>query len=812
MTSEGEDSIRFYFRTPKPEPNPCSVSFSSSPQKKNQIADYDSIAYISFHRALSYISTSNFCTMSFHEDSFDALFSPQSVAVIGASTKPGKVGHDIFANILKGGFTGVLYPVNPKARSVSSIKAYPSISDVPDSVDLAMIILPPNAAILAVQASIDKGVKAIVIVSAGFREVGGAGLDIENQIVKLCKDAGVRLVGPNCLGVINPSSSIQLNASFSTRMPKAGNISFISQSGALCTAVLDFAAEMDFGFSKFISIGNKADVDELDLLRYFHQDEETDVIMIYLEELRRGGSEFINAVKKITCGDTRPTPILVIKSGRTLAGAAAAASHTGALAGTEGVYDAIFKQAGIIRVDNIDELFDFAKTFASKISDNFGNVRRKVVSGNQLAIVTNAGGPGIVATDMTVSSGLKLASFRDDTIETLASHLPNTANLKNPVDVIGDAAGIVHICPGSSPCRSRKMHANFVIPLSLLAADRYEHAISTVVKDEGVDAIMVILTPQSMTNALGTAEAIVRISRRTYKPIVCCFMGVIDVSTGVKYLQEHGVPVFRFPENAARSLGAFYRYSSWLNRQHLAQFDVSHDQEKAAEIIQDCLAQGKTHLGEMDGYKLLECYGFKTMPTKLATTSDEAVAIAEDMGYPVVLKISSPQILHKSDAGGVMVKLKTAEDVREAFDLILERAKDFNPEACIVGVIVQKMAPKGEEVILGSNRYPVFGPLLMFGIGGIFVEVFQDVEFRLAPILRNEARRMISGIKGYRLLKGIRGRPETDIQELEKSLVCLSSMVSNHPEIAEMDINPMRVLPKGEGCVVVDCRMILKEP
>lgn len=427
-------------------------------------------------------------------------------------------------------------------------------------------------------------------------------------------------------------------------------------------------------------------------------------------------------------------------------------------------------------------LFDFAKTFASKIEDGSGKVRQKVVSGNRLAIVTNAGGPGIVATDMTVSAGLKLATFQDGTIETLASHLPNTANLKNPVDVIGDAA-----------------------------ADRYEHAISTVVKDEGVDAIMVILTPQSMTNALGTAEAIVRISRRTYKPIVCCFMGVIDVSKGVKYLQEHCVPVFKFPENAARSLGAFYRYSNWVNRQHLAQFDLHHDTEKAAGIIQDYLAQGKTHLGEVEGYKLLECYGFKTMPTKLAKTSDDAVVIADEIGYPVVMKIASPQILHKSDANGVMVKLKTAEDVREAFDIILERAKDFNPDATIDGIIVQKMAPKGEEVILGANRYPVFGHLLMFGIGGIFVEVFEDVEFRLAPILRNEARRMISGIKGYKLLKGIRGRPETDITEIERSLVSLSDMVTNHPEISEMDINPMRVFPVGEGVAVVDCRMILKE-
>jgi len=408
-------------------------------------------------------------------DNLDAIFSPQSLAVVGASKTPGKVGHDIFVNILKGGYRGTLYPVNPKARSVSSVRAYPTISDIPDSVDLAMVILPPRPALTAVKAAIDKGVKGVVIVSAGFREVGGEGLEIENTIVGLCREAGVRVVGPNCLGVINPLANVRLNASFSARMPKPGNISFISQSGALCTAVLDFAADRDFGFSKFISIGNKADIDELDLLRYFHQDEDTEVIMIYLEELRRG-PEFIEAVKEITSGDIRPTPVLVIKSGRTVAGAQAAASHTGALAGTEGVYDAIFQQSGIIRVDSIDELFDFATAFAYKNESTLGKFRRKVPGGNRVAIVTNAGGPGIVATDMTVTSGLQLAEFKEETIEVLASHLPKTANLQNPVDVIGDA------------------------PM-----DRYENALAAVIRDEGVDGALVILTPQSMTDVLGTA-------------------------------------------------------------------------------------------------------------------------------------------------------------------------------------------------------------------------------------------------------------------------------------------------------------------
>jgi acetyl coenzyme A synthetase (ADP forming)-like protein len=713
-------------------------------------------------------------------DNLDAIFSPQSLAVIGASKTPGKVGHDIFVNILKGGYRGTLYPVNPKARSVSSVRAYPTISDIPDSVDLAMVILPPRPALTAVKEAIDKGIKGMVIVSAGFREVGGEGLEIENTIVGLCREAGVRVVGPNCLGVINPLANVRLNASFSARMPKPGNISFISQSGALCTAVLDFAADRDFGFSKFISIGNKADIDELDLLRYFHKDEDTEVIMIYLEELRRG-PEFIEAVKEITSGDIRPTPVLVIKSGRTAAGAQAAASHTGALAGTEGVYDAIFQQSGIIRVDSIVQLFDFATAFAYKNESALGKFRRKVPAGNRVAIVTNAGGPGIVATDMTVTSGLQLAKFREETIEVLDSHLPKTANLQNPVDVIGDA------------------------PM-----DRYENALAAVIRDEGVDGALVILTPQSMTDVLGTAEAIVRIARRSHKPILCCFMGIIDVSSGVKYLQENGVPVFKFPENAAKAFGALYQYSRWLNRQRMAQFELRHDRQRASQIVQDWLAAGKTHIGELEGIELLKCYGFNVLPNALAKTGDEAAAIAQETGFPVVLKVVSAQILHKSDAGGVVLGLDNTQDVKRAFDDIMSRAAEYDPAAEIDGVLVQKMAPAGSEVILGLNRYPIFGPLLMVGIGGIFVEVFQDVVFRLAPIGRNEARRMIRQIKGFRLFQGFRGRPPADVEIIEKSMVSLSNLATNHPEIVELDINPLLVHDRGEGATAADCRIILK--
>ncbi len=714
-------------------------------------------------------------------EKLDSIFSPRSIAVIGASSTPGKVGHDILANILKGGFTGTVYPVNPGARSILCVKAYKTILDIPDSVDLAIIILPPVPAVTAVEQAINKGIKGVVIVSAGFREVNEQGAIIEKKLVKLCRSAGVPLIGPNCLGVINPLDSVRMNASFSSRMPQAGHISFISQSGALCTAVLDFAADRDFGFSKFISIGNKADIDELDLLRYLHEDLDTDVIMIYLEALGRG-PEFIKAVKEITSGD-RPTPIIAIKSGRTSAGALAAASHTGSLAGSEALYDAIFEQAGIIRVDTIDELFDFATAFACKKESALGKIIRKIPGGRKIAIVTNAGGPGILATDMTMSSGLELAKFSDETIEVLASHLPAAANIHNPVDVIGDAD-----------------------------YDRYENALAAVINDNGVDGALVILTPQSMTDAEGTAKAIVKIARRSSKPILSCFMGIVDVSAGVKYLQEYGYPVYKFPENAAKSFAALFRYSKWLNRQHLAQFQLKHDKARAAKIIKACLDAGKTYLGELEGTEFLQCYGLNVMPTKLAKTAEEAASLASEMKFPVVLKIVSPQIIHKSDAKGVVVGLKDENQVKKAFNEIVSNAAAYDSDAVIEGILVVKMAKPGEEIIIGVNRYPVFGPLLMFGLGGIFVEVFKDVTFRLAPVGRNEARRMVKNIKGYKLLKGFRGRPVADTEAIEKALVSISNMVTDNPEIMEMDINPMIVHEKGGGASVADCRIILKSP
>ncbi|MDY6830903.1 MAG: acetate--CoA ligase family protein [Thermodesulfobacteriota bacterium] len=699
----------------------------------------------------------------------DAIFSPKSVAVLGASTTPGKVGHDLFENILRGRFNGTLYPVNPKADSILCVKAYPSLLEVPDPVDLAMIILPPKATLAAIHDCIEKQVKAVVIVSAGFREVGGEGKQIEEEITVLCRKAGIRVVGPNCLGVINPNSKVRLNASFSRRMPSQGNISFVSQSGALCTAVLDFASDMGVGFSKFISTGNKADVDELDLLTYLHKDPATDVIMMYIEELKRGGQEFVDAVRKIT-SCKNPTPILAIKSGRTGAGAAAASSHTGSIAGSEGVYDAIFAETGIIRVESVNELFDYAGAFAAK----------KFPVGKRIAIVTNAGGPGIVATDMTEVSGLELARFTPETTESLASHLPPTANIHNPVDVIGDAD-----------------------------PERYQAALDAVIRDENTDSALVILTPQSMTNAIKVARVISKIARRTPKPVVCSFMGVIDVSEGVRHLQENHIPVYRFPENAAKAIAALYRSEQWVHRQSLAQFTFSHNKKRARQIFETCRKEGRTYLGELEGNEILACYGFSVLPTKLAETPDQAVAIAKEMEYPVVMKIVSPQIIHKSEAGGVKVGLKTDKEVTAAFDEITAGARAYNPKAHIRGVLVQKFAPAGQEVILGVNRYPGFGHLIMFGLGGIFVELFKDVVFRLAPIGRNNAARMIKSIRSFPMLDGFRGKPKSDVALLQKLLVCLSDMVMDNPEIVELDINPLIVHEQGKGATVADFRMVI---
>lgn len=698
------------------------------------------------------------------------VFSPQTIAVVGASKIQGKVGHDIFQNILYGGYTGTLYPVNPKASSVLSVKAFPSISAIPDQIDLAILIVHPDAALQVSREAVECKVKSMVIVSAGFREVGEKGANIEKEIVDICVKAGIRIVGPNCLGIINTDPKIRLNASFARRMPNNGKIAFISQSGALCTAVLDFAAGRNVGFSKFVSTGNKSDVDEICLLKYLHEDPETEVILMYIEELKRA-QEFIQVAKEIT-GGHKPTPILAIKSGRTEAGAKAASSHTGSIAGTEAVYDAIFHQSGIVRVSTIEDLFNFSIAFAN----------RKLPRSNRVGIVTNAGGPGIVATDVTTLSGLKLAAFSGETTEALRSYLPPTANVTNPVDIIGDA--------------SRK---------------RYKDALSVVTNDENVDGVIVILTPQSMTDIIGTAEAVREINGNSDKPIIAVFMGIVDVSEGVKLLENDGIPVYKFPEEAARAFGALYQHNRWIHRPHLPEINIKAESEKAAGIIKNAIKNKEYYLGEIGGNDILECYGFPVLYTKLAATADEAVEIAKKLDGEVALKIVSPDIMHKSDSGGIALHLKGDDAVKAAFNNIITKVKTINPDASIRGVLVQEIAKPGQEVILGATCYPDAGPLLMFGLGGIFVEIFKDVSFRLAPVTHNGAKAMIKSIKGFPMLQGARGQKPCDLEVVELCLLKLSLLMTENPEIVEIDINPLIVHEKGKGVSVADCRIILNK-
>ena len=700
--------------------------------------------------------------------SIESIMNPKSVAVVGATNRPGSVGLAVFRNILNAGYSGVLYPVNPKARSIQSVKAYPTLADVPDELDLVIIVVPAPVVADVIEEAAEKKVKGAIIITAGFKEIGGKGVEMENQLKELAKNSGIRIVGPNCLGIINTQESCRLNASFATKMPKSGKIAFISQSGALCTAVLDYAEGRDIGFSKFISFGNKADVSEIDILHYLGNDPETDVILMYLEDIS-AGREFLEAAREITW--VKQKPIIAVKSGRSVEGARAAASHTGSLAGSDMTYDAIFRQSGIMRVEGINELFHYAIAFA----------QQPVPKGNRIAIVTNAGGPGIMATDTAIRYGLTLAELSDKTKEKLKANLPPTANISNPVDVIGDAT-----------------HT------------RYEAAIRDVIDDDGVDAAIVILTPQAMTDVHETAEIVPRVASATDKPILCAFMGIVDVSAGIKHLQEHHIPNYTFPEAAVRSMGVMARFGELLRLERRQVRRVAADRETAAQIIHKKLGDNESYyMTETEANEILQCYGFPLLRQRLIREVNQIPAACEEIGFPVVMKISSQDIIHKFDAGGIRLDLNSAEEVEKAYHEIIANAKRFKADAQIQGVLMAKMARKGVEIILGSNKDQKFGPICMFGLGGTLVEAFHDVTFRLAPMWEVSAEIMIDSIKANKILKGTRANPASDIEAIKDCILRLSQMVSDHPEIAELDINPLIVYPEGDGCVVADSRILL---
>jgi len=704
--------------------------------------------------------------------SLDAIFQPKSIAVIGASNNEASVGHAIFKNILLGGFCGTLYPVNLKARAICGVHAYPSITDVPDEIDLALVIVPAGGVPNVLEECGRKGVRGVVVVSAGFREVGPEGAALEERAVAIARRYGMPLVGPNCLGVIDTEPDVMLNASFARCMPKRGNLAFVSQSGALCAGILDYARGRDIGFSKFISVGNKADLTELDLLRYLAKDDSTDVILMYLETLVDGRA-FIELAREITGELAHRKPILAIKSGRTTQGAAAARSHTGALAGSDAVYDAIFAQAGILRAETVEELFDFAVGFS----------RQPLPKGNRFAIVTNAGGPGIMATDAAIRHGLELAKLRPETLESLKAKLPPTANFFNPVDVIGDAA-----------------------------SDRYAVATEAVLADPNVDGLVVLLTPQAMTEIEATAACIGQLAPRFKKPVLASFLGHVDVSTGVHVLEEHNIPNYQFPENASRSLAAMSRYTQWLMRPRTGERQFQVDTATVRQVLARVRAEGRTYLPEVDALAVLQAYGFPTLSHGIARTGDEAVDLLKKIGAPVVLKIVSPDVVHKVDVGGVLLNVSTAEEARAGFDKITNGVKQKLPGARLLGVEVVQMAPKGVEVILGISRDPAFGHIIMFGLGGTYVEVFKDVSFRLVPIRELGAFNMIHSIRAAKVFEGFRGEPPADTDAIAECLERLSQLVTDFPEIAELDINPLIVHARGAGAHVADARIVLAAP
>lgn len=700
----------------------------------------------------------------------DAIFNPQSIAVVGASTRKGTVGNDILRNLLFNEFNGTVYPVNPKAKSIIGVPAFPSLSALPESPDLAVLIVPAKVVLQVVDEAIEKGVKGLIIISAGFKETGEEGAKMEQALREKVRAAGVPLIGPNCLGVINCDPVVNMNATFGRKMPANGNLAFLSQSGALCTSVLDYAEEREMGFSKFISFGNKADVGEIELLSYLAKDPATSVIAMYLEDISDGGL-FIQTVSKIFWELNKP--VLCLKSGRSPEGAKAVSSHTGSLAGSDSVYDALLVQSGVQRVETIAELFDYAALYCTQ----------PLPKGNRVGIVTNAGGPGIMATDAAIRHGLRLATLTEETRAKLALALPDTASLRNPVDVIGDAR-----------------------------ADRYEAAVHTVLSDPNVDMGMIILTPQSMTEIPETASIVPAAIKGIDKPVVCSFMGARDVHDGVEILRKNGIPNYSFPEDAIKSLAAAHNLVELHevpHRQIIEWKDLNVDRAKAliAEALGD---KNERYLTQAECRPIFECYKLPLLKSSVVQTADEAAQIAEEFACPVVMKVMSADVVHKFDAGGVLLNIQGADKAREGYARIHENVLKAVPGAKIDGILVEEMAKKGVEVILGASRDPRFGPLMMFGLGGTMVEVLKDVSFRLAPMWQISAERMVRMIRSFKVLDGFRGTAPSDIDAIVETLLRLSAMVTKHPEISELDINPLIVHAKGQGCSVADSRIMLR--
>ena len=692
----------------------------------------------------------------------ESLLYPQKVAVIGASTNPEKVGYAFMHNLTRTGFKGTIVPVNLTADEICGVKCYKSLEEYGGQIDLSIIVVGGRHVKTSIESSINAGAKTVVVITAGFREVGEKGAEAEQELVDLCRAHGVRMMGPNCLGVLNTHHD--MNATFAPTVPPPGHISVISQSGALCVAILDWAASQKLGLGKVISFGNKADLNEVDFLQALAEDKETRVIAGYLESIKEG-DKFLRVAEEAAA----IKPVVILKVGITQAGAKAASSHTGSLAGADMAYGAAFRRSGVIRAENFEALFDYALAFATQ----------PLPKSRRVAVITNAGGPGIMAADAAETVGLRMVTISDATREKLQPVLPPTAALGNPVDVIGDAE-----------------------------PDRYMAAFEILQEDEDVDAIIVVATPQNMTRPLELAEKLAAAHKGT-KPLLTAFMGGEEVAAGKARLMELGIPNYPAPDRAVAALKAMCDYAEWKERptRIVTRFPVN--RRRVDRVLQWHIRSDIAQIGEVEGKEILKAYGFKILDGTLSSTADEAVDTANRIGYPVVLKISSPDIIHKSDFGGVRINLANAEQVRDAFDLMMLRVQRRAPNAVIRGAYVEKMGLRGREVILGMTHDPQFGPMLMFGLGGIFVEVMKDVTFHLAPITRDEAMQMLMGTRSYALLKGARGQAPVDLMQLATALQRISQLATDYPEIRELDINPFIVGEVGMEAYVADARMTL---
>ena len=706
-----------------------------------------------------------------HRHPLDSIFSPKTVAVIGATENPGSVGRTLFQNLGRGGFNGVVYPVNPKRPSVLAVKAYPQIAAVPDKVDLAVICTPAKTVPGIIQDCIKAGVPGAVIISAGFKETGPEGVKLEQQILADARQAGMRIVGPNCLGVMVPQKG--LNATFATAIANPGNVGFLSQSGALCTAVLDWSLKEHVGFSAFISIGSMLDVGWGDLIYYLGDDPNTKSIVIYMETIGDARA-FLSAAREVAL----TKPIIVIKPGRTAGAAKAAASHTGSLTGSDDVLDAAFKRCGVLRVNNISDLFYMSEVLG----------RQPRPKGNRMTMITNAGGPGVLATDALITGGGALAEVSKGTIEELNKILPAAWSHNNPIDVLGDAS-----------------------------AETYAKTLEIAGRDPNSDGLLVILTPQAMTDCTGTAEKLKAFGHIAGKPVLASWMGGKDVAEGEAVLNRAGIPTFPFPDTASRVFSQMWRFADNLRALYetpvpsASADDLASGRAKANALIESVRKSGRTVLTEAESKDLLACYNIPTVSTKVAKTADEAVTLAQGIGFPVVLKLFSETITHKTDVGGVQLNLKDEAEVKHAFNAIKTGCTEKAGAQHFQGVTVQKMIKltEGYEIILGSSIDPQFGPVLLFGMGGQLVEVFKDKALGLPPLNTTLARRMMEKTKIYHALKGVRGRKSVNLEALEKLMVGFSQLVAEQRWIKEIDINPL--FASAEDLIALDGRVILHD-